>query len=317
VGTERAGRGGVASYEPRSRGDDVLYQVLDQHLSAFLSQADDRGRSVPVRVRRELNAYLACGVPSEGFVLWRCGHEHCAGFRVVAFRCKGRGFCPSCGGAQMNREAAHLVDRVMPAVGVRQWVLTLPYALRFRLAWDIELRRAVHAVFRREVYRYLRRQAGHLDVEGPRCGSVTFVQAFGSALHLDVHFHMLALDGVYTRPDPASAPVFVRLAPPRTSDVQDVVKAVASKVERLLRRRGLLDEVEEADVDTEDAQTSMMAASVSGRLATGPRAGRKPRMLRGPLAIRARSLLAAPGRVGSTCMRACRWRPGTERRSSG
>jgi hypothetical protein len=75
--------------------------------------------------------------------------------------------------------AAHLVDEVLPAVRVRQWVLTMPYALRFRLAWDIPLRRKVHGVFQREVYRYLCRQAGHLGVPEPRCGSVTLIQSFG------------------------------------------------------------------------------------------------------------------------------------------
>ena len=32
--------------------------------------------------------------------------------------------------------AAHLVDRVLPMVPVRQWVLTLPYPLRYRCAYD-------------------------------------------------------------------------------------------------------------------------------------------------------------------------------------
>ena len=32
--------------------------------------------------------------------------------------------------------AAHLVDRVIPAVPVRQWVLSLPYAVRYRVAFD-------------------------------------------------------------------------------------------------------------------------------------------------------------------------------------
>ena len=36
----------------------------------------------------------------------------------------------------MAERAAHLVDHVFPAVLVRQWVLTLPHRLRYRLAWD-------------------------------------------------------------------------------------------------------------------------------------------------------------------------------------
>ena len=39
---------------------------------------------------------------------------------VVAFSCRGRGFCPSCGGRRMSELAAHLVDRVLPAVPIRQ-----------------------------------------------------------------------------------------------------------------------------------------------------------------------------------------------------
>ena len=35
----------------------------------------------------------------------------------------------------MADTAAWLVDRVLPEVPVRQWVLTLPFPLRFRMAW--------------------------------------------------------------------------------------------------------------------------------------------------------------------------------------
>ena len=52
----------------------------------------------------------------------------------------------------MAETAAHLVYRVLPAVPVRQWVLTLPFALRYLVAFDAELlaavrRRFVDAVF--------------------------------------------------------------------------------------------------------------------------------------------------------------------------
>ena len=36
----------------------------------------------------------------------------------------------------MAERAAHLVDHVFPRVPVRQWVLSLPHRLRYRLAWD-------------------------------------------------------------------------------------------------------------------------------------------------------------------------------------
>jgi hypothetical protein len=42
----------------------------------------------------------------------------------------------------MAEHAATLVDDLLPQVPVRQWVLTLPYRLRSRLAWDHALCRA-------------------------------------------------------------------------------------------------------------------------------------------------------------------------------
>ena len=58
-----------------------------------------------------------------------CSHEH-----LVAFSCKRRGFCTSCGARRMVETAALLVDHVLPHRPVRQWVLSFPYPLRFVLA---------------------------------------------------------------------------------------------------------------------------------------------------------------------------------------
>ena len=49
-------------------------------------------------------------------------------------RCKGRGVCPSCNGRRMAQTAAHLVDRVILPVPVRQWVISVPKRLRCFLA---------------------------------------------------------------------------------------------------------------------------------------------------------------------------------------
>ncbi len=56
----------------------------------------------------------------------RCGG--CGDELLVAFSCKGRGFCPSCTTRRMHDTAARLVDGVLPRVPVRQWVLSLPRA---------------------------------------------------------------------------------------------------------------------------------------------------------------------------------------------
>ncbi|MFM9197600.1 MAG: hypothetical protein ACKOWG_18055 [Planctomycetia bacterium] len=45
-----------------------------------------------------------------------------------------RGICPSCNGRHMTQTAAHLADRVIPPVPVRQWVISVPKWLRGFLA---------------------------------------------------------------------------------------------------------------------------------------------------------------------------------------
>ena len=105
----------VASGRPE---DTVLYRVLAGGLETFLARAAQRDRPVPRFVARELRRFLEGGIPAHGFVRVHC--DDCGRDRLVAFSCKGRGGCPSCGGSRMADTAAHLVDRVLPHVPVRQ-----------------------------------------------------------------------------------------------------------------------------------------------------------------------------------------------------
>ncbi len=50
-------------------------------------------------------------------------------------------------GRRLTERAAHLVDEVLPRVPVRQWVLSLPHRLRYLLAWNHALCRAVLGVY--------------------------------------------------------------------------------------------------------------------------------------------------------------------------
>ena len=114
-------------YQRRKPEDSVLYRVVQQGLETFLASARDQGRVVPPFALRELRAFLDCGLLCRGFLRVRC--QDCGRERLVAFSCKTRGFCPSCGARRMADTAAHLVDRVFPEAPVRQYVLLLPFAL--------------------------------------------------------------------------------------------------------------------------------------------------------------------------------------------
>jgi hypothetical protein len=115
--------------------------------------------------------------------------------------------------------AAHLIDRVFPRVPVRQWVLSLPYALRYRLAYDAQMVGDVLRIFTKMVFGALVRRARDFGAEqNAQGGAVTFIQRFGGSLNLNVHFHMLALDGVYAA-DESGRPHFQPLPAPDETEI--------------------------------------------------------------------------------------------------
>ena len=82
----------------------MLYHVVRDHFETFRAEAVHLrdGEGLPRFVEKEFEAFLRCG---------DCGTD-----RLVAFSCKGRGFCGSCGGRRMTERAAHLVDHVAPSI---------------------------------------------------------------------------------------------------------------------------------------------------------------------------------------------------------
>lgn len=104
-----------------------------------------RERHIPRFCRREVEGFLRCGILAHGFARVFC--EGCRQDEVVAFSCKGRGFCPSCGTRRVVDTAAFLVDKVIPDdAPVRQWVLSLPYRVRFICAHDLAALAAVRRI---------------------------------------------------------------------------------------------------------------------------------------------------------------------------
>ncbi len=264
------------SYRARRPGQSVLYRVVRDHLETFCVQSAGLrgGQGLPRFVEEEFRAYLRCGWLAAGFARFRC--PACGTDRLVAFSCKGRGFCPSCGARRMTALTAHMVDQVFPPVPVRQWVLSLPHRVRYLLAWDHDLCRAVTGVFVRAVMGCLRDRAARCGVAEGRSGAVAIVQRFGAALNLNVHIHALVLDGVFVA-TANGPPAFRGGPPPSDQDVAEVLEVVRRRLERLLDRRGygIDDDGFAPDQWAEEAPVlaALGAAAVLGRAATGPRAG--------------------------------------------
>ena len=89
------------------------------HAESFFAHVEaETGASLPAFVKEEFDAFLDCGILAHGFLRLRCGD--CGHEKLVAFSCKRRGFCASCGARRMAETGAHLVDHVIPPVPVRQ-----------------------------------------------------------------------------------------------------------------------------------------------------------------------------------------------------
>ena len=167
----------VIEYQPRRPEESVLYRAVAENLESFLALQQERGRAVPRFVENDLRGFLDCGILERGFVRVHC--DACGKDRVVAFSCKSCSFCPSCYGRRMAETAAHLVDHVFPEVPVRQWVLSVPFSLRYRLAYDSSLVREVARIFVRAIFSSIRRRAGiAASNRKARCGAVGFIQRF-------------------------------------------------------------------------------------------------------------------------------------------
>ncbi len=114
--------------------------------------------------------------------------------------------------------AVHLEQHVLPAVPIRHWICSLPWGLRSLLGYDKKLCAQVVSAFVGELSRSLKhraKQALVLDsVRQAFTGAVASISRTDSALRLNVHFHVLALDGVYVREDEGGPLVFYPLPTP-------------------------------------------------------------------------------------------------------
>lgn len=259
-----------AGYQPRDVRSGVLHKAVTRHLETFLAGAggyeDGASLGMPAHVERELRGYLKCGVLAYGFARVRCGD--CGHELLVGFSCKRRGFCPSCTARRASDCAAHLADHVLPRAPVRQWVLSFPRRVRWHLARNPKLLTKVIRIFQRELAKSYKTRAAEAGVEDGQTGAVTFVQRFGSYLNLNVHFHAVVPDGVFTRSGDTEGACFHPLPRPEPGVTRDILLRTGRKVVRLLDAH--FEDVEAVSSFSESVLDSLMATSVqTGRAPPG------------------------------------------------
>ena len=247
-------------YERHRPETTALYEIVRDNVDTLYAAIDDGAidARIPKHAKKELDAFLDCGLLCRGFARLWCAR--CNESRLVSFSCKGRGFCPSCMGRRMCATSANLIDHVLPEVALRQWVLTFPFAWRRRLARDGALFADLTRLFVETVHAFYAQRDG---TRGAKTGSITVVQRTSSDVRLNPHLHVLFLDGAYHEAGDALA--WTELPHLRTRDVGDVLERSLRRIDKRLRRRGLLELATDDDDRGADPEDALAASAVSGQ----------------------------------------------------
>lgn len=270
------------SYQRHQPEETLLYQIINQNLSNFLSQVEqETGYPPPDFVIKEFEEYLKCGILAHGFLRAKC--ESCSHEHLVAFSCKKRGFCPSCGVRRMNESAIHLVDEVLPVQPIRQWVLSFPFQLRLLLAIRPQIMAKCLEITTKSISKYLIQKSG-VKKSKAKAGAVTLIQRFGGSINLNVHYHQLAIDGVYELNEQDEPQTFHVVSVPTISELNTVLTNIIQKITKYLEKKKIIirdsEQEFQLEIPIEDSFSRLQSASVTYRFAMGKNKGKKALVLK-------------------------------------
>ncbi len=139
----------------------------------------------------------------------------------------------------MADSAALLVDDILPHQPMRQWVLSVPFPLRFMFASEPAVMGKVLGIVYRAIAMQLIRKAGYTKTTA-QTGAVTLIQRFVSALNANIPFHLLFLDDDYIDSPHGSRARFRRVKSPTSDELTRLTHTIAQRIARYLERQGLL-----------------------------------------------------------------------------
>ncbi|MCB0332126.1 MAG: transposase zinc-binding domain-containing protein [Bdellovibrionales bacterium] len=139
-------------------------------------------------VLKALDEYLNCGLLEHGAVRVYC--DSCKHSLLVAFSCKRRGICPSCGTKRAINFAEHLHGSVLEDVPHRHVVFSLPKRLRPFFRYD----RSLSGILFKSAWRSINET---LSGGGERAALILTLQTAGEALNWNPHLHGLLADGKF------------------------------------------------------------------------------------------------------------------------
>jgi len=220
-------------YVPRGRNE--LHTIFERHFGDFCAQYDEKyaatyGRYRLERIQQIGERFCTCGDYLHGVARIRCTNPECGHDFFRPFSCKGFYLCPSCSRKRTILFAEHLTNEVLLKLPHRQFVFTMPKALRPFFRHD----RRLFAEVSRLIYDILRDFYHEAAGRPLLTGMVIAHQSFGDQLRWNPHFHAIVLEGGF---DDEGTFFYIPF-----SGLQSMVEVFRRRVIKLLVGRGLLNE---------------------------------------------------------------------------
>ncbi len=186
----------MQTYRARNPKKSPLWQCAHRHFSKFERIYPDAYQPRYGRLRtiipEVVRKFLACGDLERGFARVRC--EHCNHEYLLAFSCKSRWFCPSCHQKHVQTSAQFIVERVLPPVPHRHFVLAIPKMLRPYFQRHRILLKSLCTVAKQCITEYLRTALGRDD---GMPAIILTLHTFGEYLDFHPHVHAMVADGLF------------------------------------------------------------------------------------------------------------------------
>jgi len=181
-------------YVPRGRNQ--LHEIFARHFDEFCDQYEDRyakkyGRFRSERIEHVGRRFCDCGDYLQGVARIRCTKPDCGHDYFRPFSCKGFYLCPSCSQKRTLLFAEHLTEEVLLDLPHRQFVFTMPKALRPFFRHDRRLFSTVSRLIFALIAEFYTEAAGRPLMTG----MIVAHQTYGDMLRFNPHFHAIVLEG--------------------------------------------------------------------------------------------------------------------------
>ena len=137
---------------------------------------------------KTFDEYLNCGILAHGAA--RVYYDGCKHSLPIAFSCKRRGVCPSCGSKSAVKFAEHIYSEVIEDIPHRHTVFTIPKRLQVFFRYD----RKLNSILFRAAWGALSQVLG---IDEHELAAIFAVQTAGEVLNYHPHRHGLLADGYW------------------------------------------------------------------------------------------------------------------------